>query len=146
MTLQKQDPLLIRALVGMMSLRGAMSRAEFIVALPFVFMVGAVCFAYIFTSLGEGYKGSLLFFIYGLFTAVATIPQAKRLRDIGLPRTPAWLAGLTPQLLPLLLANVSPDSVVRKVFWEGAFLAWIVFLAAAPTRRRREEGAAESEE
>ncbi|MDR1360497.1 MAG: hypothetical protein LBJ82_05885, partial [Deltaproteobacteria bacterium] len=146
---KKKDPLLIRALVGSLSLKGKMEPAEFLVALPFVLMVGMVCFLYIVANLTGGSLDPLLFLAYGVFAVIALIPQAKRLRDIGLPAPLAWLAGCVPILLPLILPNLDPENPLRNFFWEALLLAWIVFLAAAPSRKvslEEEEEEAEPEE
>ncbi|MDR2076706.1 MAG: DUF805 domain-containing protein [Desulfovibrio sp.] len=145
MAKKQKDALLIRALVGMLSLRGKMDRGEFLVALPFLFMVGTVCFLYIVANLVEGNRSLLLFLAYGLFAIIAAIAQAKRLRDIGLPGLPAWIAGFAPFLFPLIISNLSPENPLRQIFWEAVLLAWIVFLAAAPSRHTPEEDDEEEE-
>jgi uncharacterized membrane protein YhaH (DUF805 family) len=146
MAKKQKDALLIRALVGMLSLKGKMDRSEFLVALPFVFMVGAVCFFYIVANLAEGNNSPLLILAYGVFALIATISQAKRLRDIGLPGMLAWPVGLVPLLIPLVLSNLAPDNPVRRIFWEAIFLAWVVFLAVAPSRKTPEEDEEDEEE
>jgi uncharacterized membrane protein YhaH (DUF805 family) len=139
MAKKQKDALLIRALVGMLSLRGKMEPAEFLTALPFVFIVGAICFLYIVANLTGGNLSPLLFLAYGLFAVIALISQAKRLRDIGLPGTLAWPVGCLPILLPLILPNLSPENPLRNFFWEALLLAWIVFLVVAPSRKVPEE-------
>jgi uncharacterized membrane protein YhaH (DUF805 family) len=139
MAKKQKDPLLIRALIGMLSLRGKMDRPEFLVALPFIFVVGAVCFFYIVANLAEGNRSLWLFLAYGVCAVIAVITQAKRLRDIGLPGVLAWSAGFVPILLPLILPNLDPANPLRNIFWEAPVLAWVVFLAAAPSRKNPEE-------
>jgi uncharacterized membrane protein YhaH (DUF805 family) len=146
MAKKQKDALLIRALVGMLSLRGKMERAELLTALPFIFMVGAVCFFYIVANLAAGNRSLFLLLPYAVFAVIALISQAKRLRDIGLPATLAWPVAFVPLLFPLILPNLSPENPVRKIFWEAILLAWVVFLAAAPSRKSPEEDEEEEEE
>jgi uncharacterized membrane protein YhaH (DUF805 family) len=145
MAKKQKDALLIRALVGMLSLRGKMSQAEFLTALPFILMVGTVCFLYIVANLAEGNKSLFLLLAYAVFAVIAVISQAKRLRDIGLPAALAWPVAFVPLLFPLILPNLSPENPIRKIFWEAIFLAWVVFLAVAPSRKSPAEDEEEEE-
>lgn len=131
----KKGSLFGRALEALFSMSGQTDRKEFLAALPILFVLAAVCF---FVIAGVGLlgksNGALIAMSYCIFALPATILQSKRLRDIGLTRSLAWLVGALPQVLPLWIGGVLIQYNVNFP-WPLAIVGWVIFLAAMPSRQ-----------
>ena len=124
-----------RALEALFSMSGQADRKEFLAALPLLFVLAAVCFFVIagVNMLGKS-NGALIAMSYCIFALPATILQSKRLRDIGLSRSFAWLVGALPQVLPLWIGGMLIQHNVDFP-WPVAILIWVVILASLPSKQ-----------
>ena len=131
----KKGSLLGRALEALFSMSGQADRKEFLAALPILFILAAVCF-FVIAGIGMLGKanGALIAMSYCIFALPATILQSKRLRDMGLTRALAWLAGALPQVLPLWIGGMLIQHNVNFP-WPLIILLWVVFLASVPSRQ-----------
>ena len=136
MSQAKKGSLFMRALEALFSISGKADRKEFIVALIMLFILGNMCFFMMaaLPLIGRADTVSMLL-VYLIFALPATILQAKRLKDIGLQRHLSWFVGAVPPFLIPVFAGMLLQHQVKDIPWPGLVLAWVILLAALPTKK-----------